>query len=75
VLSLRDNLYYAEEAFGRSHVQYKSVRDGSIGVSGLPEGLSFKKPSSYGRRDLHAILQGSNDLKFTSKYIYLVFAP
>ena len=54
------------EAGGKGGVPYQSITDGKVLmiVSGLPDDLTFKKPSRYGRHQLERILEASEMLTF-----------
>ncbi|XP_033110976.1 uncharacterized protein LOC117112036 isoform X3 [Anneissia japonica] len=47
-------------ATGRPCVPYQEIRQGRWEISGLPDGVIFKKPSSYGIATLTAILEKPN---------------
>ncbi|GAA6096536.1 uncharacterized protein LOC113660589, partial [Tachysurus ichikawai] len=54
------------EAGGTGRLPYQSlVNQGmTIKVAGLPNSLTFKKPSYYGRNQLEAILQAAEEISF-----------
>ena len=56
----------SEEAGGTGRLPYQSlVNQGmTIKVAGLPNSLTFKKPSYYGRNQLEAILQAAEEISF-----------
>lgn len=57
-------------------VPYSKLSSLGITVSGLPDSVSsLKRPSSYGRRQLQAIVDNKHRLKFGSKclsFLYIV---
>ncbi|XP_060714640.1 uncharacterized protein LOC132838386 isoform X1 [Tachysurus vachellii] len=55
-----------KEAGGTGRLPYQSlVNQGmTIKVAGLPNSLTFKKPSYYGRNQLEAILQAAEEISF-----------
>ncbi|XP_047659661.1 general transcription factor II-I repeat domain-containing protein 1-like [Tachysurus fulvidraco] len=59
-------LQFKEEARGTVRLPYQSlVNQGmTIKVAGLPNSLTFKKPSYYGRNQLEAILQAAEEISF-----------
>ncbi|XP_060714643.1 uncharacterized protein LOC132838386 isoform X3 [Tachysurus vachellii] len=59
-------LHFKEEAGGTGRLPYQSlVNQGmTIKVAGLPNSLTFKKPSYYGRNQLEAILQAAEEISF-----------
>ncbi|MGH0143263.1 UNVERIFIED_CONTAM: hypothetical protein FKN15_009156 [Acipenser sinensis] len=69
------------EAVGKSSlvpVPYERVlkEPGSLGVLGLPEGVSLRKPSEYDARTLMKILEQSNRLRFVVKsFLYGIPLP
>ncbi|XP_071955994.1 uncharacterized protein [Antedon mediterranea] len=48
------------EATGKAHVSYKEVDCGKIYVSGLPDGIVFNRPSSYGVAAMERIINENN---------------
>ena len=51
-------------------VPYSKLSSLGINLSGLPENVSLlKHPSSYGRRQLQAILDNKQRLKFSGKHL------
>ena len=51
-------------------VPYSKLSFLGINLSGLPENVpSLRHPSSYGRRQLQAILDNKHRLKFTGKHL------
>ena len=47
-----------------SRVPYSKLKQLGVTVEGLPDGITFKHPSSYGRRQLKQIIESKDDLKF-----------
>ncbi|XP_015243083.1 PREDICTED: uncharacterized protein LOC107092897 [Cyprinodon variegatus] len=54
------------EAGGRGRLPYQSLQNQSIVInaSGLPGGLTLKKPSHYGRKQLEDILKAAEQISF-----------
>ena len=53
------------EAGGQGSLPYQSLKDRNVlKVSGLPDGLIFKKPSRYGRHQHEKILKAAEQLSF-----------
>lgn len=52
---------------------YKLVKDGHVVVTGLPEGVPFKTPSSYGVPMLKKVLDSRDKLVFSCKSLTEVF--
>lgn len=52
------------EITGNSRVPYSKLKQLGVMVEGLPDGIAFKHPSSYGRRQLQQIIQTKDNLKF-----------
>ncbi|ROL41338.1 hypothetical protein DPX16_6736 [Anabarilius grahami] len=59
-------LHFKEEAGGTGRLPYQSlVNQGlNITVTGLPNSLTLKKPSFYGRNQLEAILNAAEEISF-----------
>jgi len=53
-----------------SRVPYSKLKKIGVTVDGLPEGIVFKHPSSYGRRQLQQIIATKNDIKFNGNYMH-----
>ena len=45
----------------KCHVSYSK---GGFEVSGLPEGIAFKKPGKYGLRQVQQIMEHANNIQF-----------
>ncbi|XP_033106553.1 uncharacterized protein LOC117108587 [Anneissia japonica] len=52
-------------ATGKPHVSYKDVDNGRYLVSGLPNGIQIKRPSSYSVASLRTILAEGKDITFS----------
>lgn len=56
---------FTGEACGKpSHVPYAK---GGFEVTGLPEGVAFRKPSGYGLKQIRDIMKNAENVKFTLK--------
>lgn len=58
----------ADAGVGVSHCQYGAVAKEEVLVSGMPDGVAFKKPSAYGIRNCKAILAKKDGITFRSKF-------
>lgn len=60
---------FSDKETGKRHVQYKAIEAGEIivKVTGLPEGVAFKKPSYYGIGDLNKIIDVATTLEMSGK--------
>ncbi|XP_071854486.1 general transcription factor II-I repeat domain-containing protein 1-like [Apostichopus japonicus] len=47
---------------GKRRMSYKKIAAGEVSVCGLPPGVSFNRPSSYGLEDLQAIVVNSSKI-------------
>ncbi|XP_071815194.1 uncharacterized protein [Apostichopus japonicus] len=47
---------------GDRRMSYKKIAAGEVSVCGLPPGVSFNRPSSYGLEDLQAIVANSSKI-------------
>ncbi len=56
----------SEEAGGTGKLPYQSLvnRAMTIKATGLPNSLTLKKPSFYGRKQLEAILKAADEISF-----------
>ena len=61
VVNISNSISHTEKNSGKPRVSYRDVEGGQIASSGLPDGISLKRPSSYGRANLVKILK-SRDL-------------
>lgn len=71
-LSVCNSVSSPGEAMGKSSVvplPYERFlkEPGSLAVTGLPEGISFKKPLEYDVKSLMAILEHSHSIRFRLK--------
>ena len=64
------DIYYAGEVSGAgTRVPYSKLSSLGITLTGLPESVSaLKHPSAYGRRQLQAIVDNKQRLKFNGEY-------
>lgn len=63
---------YVENATGKKHCSYKAISNGHVIVSGMPEGVEFKKPKGYGIPKLKLILNSASNIKMTSMYCFVL---
>ena len=63
------NVCTVGEITGNAKVPYSKLKQLGVTVEGLPDGIVFKHPSSYGRRQLKQIIATQYNLKFNSKYV------
>ena len=49
---------------GASRCSYKAYGEGAFVVVGMPSGISFRRPSSYGTTQLEAILKAKELIQF-----------
>ena len=57
-------LYVSADATGKKRSSYTVKSKQSLTVSGLPTGLVYKTPGSYGTKDLKAIVAIGDNIQF-----------
>ena len=62
---------YLGEITGNNRVPYSKLDQLGVTVEGLPNGIVFKHPSSYGRRQLQLIIETKDNIKFNGMQILL----
>jgi GTF2I-like repeat len=66
---LRFDFVITEQATGFKHCSYKKQ---DVTVEGLPPGVCFAKPSSYGTKTMLSILERSSNIRFSRWYFQLL---
>ena len=54
----------AGDTFGVAKVPYKKVESGEVTVTGMPDGVTFKRPSTYGISILEKLIDVSTGITF-----------
>jgi GTF2I-like repeat len=68
IRGFKQMLYVSADATGRRRSSYTAKSLSSVAVSGLPAGVRFKTPGSYGVKDLKAIVANGENLQFIGNY-------
>lgn len=60
------------DCLGVRKVPYKRIRSGEVKVTGLPDGVAFKSPSTYGISMLQKLTDQSSAIIFRGNLVYFL---
>ena len=62
-----------EATKSNSRCSYKNIAEGKVIALGMPEGIALKRPASYGRQGLQAIIAHQEHITFGELLICLEY--